>query len=377
MKVFRALSTIVIGVSVLSPMLFASPKSGAAETVFVMSNNADQNEVIAFTHSADGSAVAQNRYATGGRGSGGVNDPLESQGSLTLSEDHSLLFAVNAGSGDITVFRVNNNAGRLTFADRTSSGGSGPVAIAQHGNLVYVLNQGGAGSVVGFFIGHNGKLQPIPNSTAFLSANAVGGSSIAISPDGQTVAVVERLTNDIDTFHVNPNGTLAAIVTNPSPAPGAFSAQFAPDGKLVVSETGPAGQVGASAISSYSVLTNGTLSPVSQSVHTFGDANCWNAITPNGSFAYVSNAGSSNISGFTIGTGGVLTPIGPTILASNPAGSTNLDITISADGKFLYTLNATVGKIGLFAINSDGTLTELPQISGFPAAAGFNGIAAL
>lgn len=377
MRVSRALSTIAIAVSVLSSMAFASPKNRAAETVFVMSNNADMNEVIAFTHSADGSAVEQNHYATGGRGSGGVNDPLESQGSLTLSDDGSWLFAVNAGSGDITVFSVNSNAGRLTFADRTSSDGSEPVAIAQHGNLVYVLNQGGAGSVVGFFIGQNGKLRPISDSTAFLSANAVGGSSIAISPDGRTVAVVERLTNNIDTFHVNPDGSLAAIVTNPSPAPGAFSAQFAPDGKLVVSETGPAGQVGASAISSYSVLANGNLSPVSQSVHTFGDANCWNAITPNGSFAYVSNAGSSNISGFAIGTGGVLTPIGATILGSNPAGATNLDITISADGKFLYTLNATVGKIGLFAINSDGTLTELPQISGFPAAAGFNGIAAL
>lgn len=377
MRVSRALSTIILGVSVVSPMIFASAKSRPAETIFVMSNNADSNEVIAFSQSPDGSAVEQNHYATGGRGSGGVNDPLESQGSLTLSDDDSLLFAANAGSGDITVFRVNSNAGTVSFAERVSSGGSGPVAIAQHGNLVYVLNQGGAGSVVGFLVDKNGKLRPIPNSTAFLSANAEGGSSISISPDGQTVAVVERLANNIDTFHVNSNGTLAAIVINASPAPGAFSAKFAPDGKLFVSETGPAGQVGASAISSYTVLANGTISPVSQSVHTFGDANCWNAITPNGSFVYVSNAGSSNISGFAIGTGGVLTPIASTILASNPAGATNLDIAISTDGKFLYSLNATVGKIGVFAIHSDGTLTELPEISGFTAAAGFNGIAAL
>jgi 6-phosphogluconolactonase (cycloisomerase 2 family) len=145
---------------------------------------------------------------------------------------------------------------------------------------------------------------------------------------------------------------------------------------LIVSETGPAGQVGASAVSSYTVQPAGTLTTVSQSVPTFGDANCWNAVSPNGAHVYVSNAGSSNISGYAIGAGGGLTPIGATILASNPAGSTNLDITISSDGKFLYSLNAEVGTIGVFAIHPDGTLTETAEISGFPKAVGFNGIAA-
>ena len=340
-----------------------------------MSNNADKNEVLSFVLSADGSTVAQNSYDTHGRGSGGQNDPLESQGSLTLSGDRSLLFAANAGSGDVSVFRVDQ--GRLNFVNKEPSGGSEPVAIAQWQNRMYVLNQGGAGSVVGFQLGNGGDLQPIANSTAFLSATAVGGSSISISPDGQTLAVVERLANNIDIFHVNPNGTLAPIVVNPSPAPGAFSGRFAPDGKLIVSETGPANAVGASAISSYSVLQGGALSAVSQSVPTFGDANCWNAISPDGTHVYVSNAGSSNISGFTISSAGGLSGIGSTILASNPAGSTNLDITTSGDGKFLYSLNAEVGTIGVFSIHPDGTLSEVAEIPGFPKAVGFNGIAAL
>jgi 6-phosphogluconolactonase (cycloisomerase 2 family) len=116
---------------------------------------------------------------------------------------------------------------------------------------------------------------------------------------------------------------------------------------------------------------------VSQSVRTFGDANCWNAISPDGTHVYASNAGSSNISGFTIGAGGALTAIGSTILASNPAGPTNLDITTSGDGKFLYSLNAQVGTIGVFSIHPDGTLSEVAEIPGFSKADGFNGIAAL
>ena len=143
------------------------------------------------------------------------------------------------------------------------------------------------------------------------------------------------------------------------------------------SETGPAGGVNASAVSSYSVQANGTLTAVSQSVPTLGAANCWNAITPNGRSVYVSNAGSSNIAGFTIANDGSLAPIASTIVGSNPPGSTNLDITISGDGQYLFSLNATVGTLGVFAIRSDGTLDQPIEVEGLPPAAGENGIAAL
>jgi 6-phosphogluconolactonase len=372
LKAIRGLSTIVIGIGCLFPAMLASAQTRGTETFFVMSNNADKNQVIEFVHTSDGTVVAKETFDTQGRGTGGVNDPLEAQGSLTLSVDHSLLFAANAGSGDITVFQV--IGGRLIFLNRQASGGSNPVAIAQSQNRVYVLNQGGAGSIVGFQMGFGGQLLPIADSTAFLSANAAGGSSISISPDGQTLAVVERLTNNIDTFHINPNGTLGPIVVNPSAGVGAFSGRFAPDGKLIVSETGST----TSAISSYTVLSNGKLSAVTQSLTTDGDANCWNAITPNGAFVYASNAGSSNISGFSIGQSGALTALtSSSVVASNPENATNLDITVSGDGKFLYSLNATVGTVGVFAIQSNGTLTEVDEIPGFTATVGFNGIAAL
>ena len=46
------------------------------------------NEVICFRRAANGSLQQDDRFATGGRGTGGVAARLESQGSLTLSEDH-------------------------------------------------------------------------------------------------------------------------------------------------------------------------------------------------------------------------------------------------------------------------------------------------
>src|SRR5512143_1755969 len=80
--------------------------SGAQHGVFVMTNDAESNAVIAYERAPYGSLQNPKVYRTGGRGSGGTVDPLGSQGSLTLSDDGSVLLAVNAGSGTVSTFRV-------------------------------------------------------------------------------------------------------------------------------------------------------------------------------------------------------------------------------------------------------------------------------
>jgi 6-phosphogluconolactonase (cycloisomerase 2 family) len=344
----------------------------APHAVFVMTNDADENSVIAYERSREGTLSNPHRFSTGGRGSGGTIDPLASQGSLTLSAGGDWLFAANAGSGTVAVFRVLGS--RLLFTDRTPSGGSEPNAIAQHGKLVYVLNTAGSSSVVGFRL-DDGRLKRIDDSQRFLTGNTVNSSSIAFTPDGRFLVVTERATNNIDVFRVQGDGRLAPIVVNAAAAPGTFSAVFAPNGALIVSETGAGGPLG-STISSYSLASNGKLLPVSTGVPTLGDANCWNVVTPDGRFVYASNAASSSISGFRIGAHGELAPIGSTVVGVNPEGSTNIDVTISGDGRFLYSLNAGAGSVGAFAIQRDGSLVSLGTRGGLPAGAGLNGIAA-
>jgi len=376
LKVTRSLLMFAVGVGAAFPTLASAQPKDAVGSVFVMTNAADKNEVIAFERNANGALGDSVSYDTHGRGSGGVTDPLESQGSLTLSQDHSLLFAVNAGSGNITVFNVHKSAA-LSFLSKTPSGGAQPSAIAQSGGLVYVLNSGGAGSLVGFRVDSGGQLKEIKNSTAFLTGTTTGGASLAFSPDGQFLVVTERVANNIDVFHVQADGTLSPIVVNSNPAPGTFSVVFAPNGAAIVSETGPGGATNGSAISSYKVNSSGTLTAITHSLSTLAAGNCWNAITPDGTKVYVSNSGSDNVSGFNIGKDGTLTPIGGTILGNNPSGSHNVDIAITADGKFLYTINSQSGNIGVFGINQDGSLTNLGQAGDLPKSAGFNGIAAL
>ena len=375
-KAVRTLLLVALATSVVSTTRSNAQDqySNSKHAIFVMTNAVERNEVICFQREADGSLREAHSFATGGRGTGGGTDPLESQGSLTLSQDRSLLFAVNGGSSEISVFLVHGSD--LSLSDKVVSGGAEPNAVAQHGSLVYVLNVGGSSNVVGFKVHAGGRLKQIPNSTRFLTTNNSEAASLAFSPDGQFLLVTERATNNIDVFRVQADGTLGPIVVNHSPNPGAFSVTFAPNGAALVSETGPAGGNDASTISSYSVLANGTVFSIGAAVPTLGNANCWNAVTPDGRWVYVSNAASSTISGFTIGAAGTLTPIGPTVVGTNPSGSTNLDITVSADGKFVYTLNSGTGTIGIFAIQQDGTLNSLGEGTGLSAVAGFNGIAA-
>ena len=340
--------------------------------VFVMTNDAERNEIVAYDRTPYGTLQSPHRYDTGGRGSGGTVDPLGSQGSLTLSQDGAHLFATNAGSGNVSVFRVFGS--RLLLSDREPSGGSEPNAVAQHGRLVYVLNTAGSSSVVGFRL-VDGRLARIPDSLRFLSGNFVNSASLAFTPDGRFLVVTERATNNLDVFRVLADGRLSAISINPSAGPGAFSVAIAPNGAVLISETG-AGGPASSAISSYTIAADAKLLPVSISVPTLGAANCWNVVTPDGRFVYASNAGTSSIAGFAIAPDGSLSPIGATTVGTNPTGSANLDIAISADGHFLYSLNAGSGAIGMFAITPDGSLVNLGTRGGLPAAGGLNGIAA-
>jgi 6-phosphogluconolactonase (cycloisomerase 2 family) len=359
-------------VSLFAAGAIALPNLSAAEdddrgAVFVMTNAASGNQIDTFVRHENGSLRSAGAFATGGNGSGGTVDPLHSQGSLRLSPDHRFLFAVNAGSGTVSSFAVDGS--ELTLIDTAPSGGSSPTALAQWGNVLYVLNSGGNGNISGLHISGDGRLHPIENSTRNLSGTATSPTSLAFSPNGQFLVVTESATNNIDVFRLRPNGTLGPIAVNASAGATPFAALFAPNGALVVGNA-------SNTISSYKLEWNQTLDVISDALPTLGMATCWDVILPQGRAVYTANANSSNLSGFAIERNGSLSPIGATIVGSNPAGSANLDTAVSANGKFVYTLNAGTGAIGEFAVESDGDLTRFGEVDGLPASAGLNGIAA-
>jgi 6-phosphogluconolactonase len=105
---FFTAAAIVVSVVVQTAGVAAGqqPDGSNGPAVFVMTNNAAHNEVIAFPRAETGTLLNPVQFRTGGRGTGGTVDPLASQGSLQLSEDKAWLLVTNAGSGTLSVFRV-------------------------------------------------------------------------------------------------------------------------------------------------------------------------------------------------------------------------------------------------------------------------------
>ena len=115
--------------------------------VYLQTNDAERNEVVAFRREADGTLDALGSYATEGRGTGKPH--LPSQSSIVVSGDR--LLVVNAGSDEITLFAI--AAEGLSLLDRVGSGGTMPTSIAVRGTSVFVLNAGGEANVTGFSLG--------------------------------------------------------------------------------------------------------------------------------------------------------------------------------------------------------------------------------
>jgi 6-phosphogluconolactonase (cycloisomerase 2 family) len=133
--------------------------------VFTQTNDASCNHVVAFERDPDGSLTHAGEYATGGLGS---SNGLGSQGAVALSTDQRYLFAVNAGSNEISTFRVRGAS--LTLLDHTSSLGTRPVSVTEHGGVVYVLN---TDNLSGFRMDRRGHLVPLADGVLPLSASAV------------------------------------------------------------------------------------------------------------------------------------------------------------------------------------------------------------
>ena len=287
---------------------FAGPASaadlpgtaGAAPpAVFVQTDNPAGNQVIAFAQQPGGQLSQEQVVSTGGLGGAeaGANN-LASQGSLTYDPGHHLLFAVNAGSDTISVLSVEGRRVRLDQV--LSSGGEFPNSIAVHGNLVYVANAGGAGSVSGFSI-LGQHVVPIPGSARSLGLDDTnpsnfhtGPGQVIFSPNGSELLVnTKEATNSIDVFQVGPAGYLsAAPAVTPDDSSGPFAFAFTPSGQLVVAE------VAIAALHTFAFGPHGTLTSLAASVPDGQVAQCW-VIAADG-FYYVANAGSADLSEYTV-----------------------------------------------------------------------------
>lgn len=353
------LALVLSFLSINSQVAFAGNSQPGA--VYVQTNQAGGNEIAIFARSADGTLTLTDTVPTGGLGTG---SGLGSQGSVILSNDGRLLFTVNAGSNEISVFNIDPSG--LTWIDKVSSGGTRPTSLTLYKNLLYVLNAGGNGDITGFVVDQAGKLSPMAGSTRPLSGNATAPAQVSFSKDGSMLVVTERATNMIDTYMVGKDGLASGPMAHPSSGITPFGFAFTQQGALIVSEAF-GGAALASAVSSYDV-SNGGLNVISASVPTGQTAACWIAVSKNGKFAYSTNAGSGSVSAYRVETDGNLSLIdGAAGITGN--GTSPIDASVNNNGQYLYVLNGRTHNISAFAVQADGTLTSIGAFEGLPAGA--------
>ena len=343
---------------------------GRAGAVFVQTDNPAGNTIVAYTRTASGGLQQAGSYPTGGNGgatNGSVVNHLSSQGSLGYDRRAGLLYAVNAGSNTITVFRVRGD--RLFRSQVISSGGQFPSSITFHGNQVFVLNSWGGASIAGFReLG--GHLIPVPGWTRDLGLGTSSSTiftgtpgQIGFTPAGsQLVVTTKNAANTVDVFADGLFGPSAQPAVTSLPGTIPFGFTFDQYGHLALTETG------AGAVATFTIAPGGTLTQLG-SAATGQAATCWITASPEGAL-YASNAGSGTESTLVTEPDGTITQLGTT-----PADSGTTDAAVSSDGQYLYVQAGGPGNVNAYRIGSGGSLTETGSVT-VPGAVGGEGIAA-
>ena len=243
-----------------------------------------------------------------------------------------------------SVVHFGGTARPTTFVSATQLAAAIPAAAVASADTaaVAVTNPapgGGTSNAVNFAI--TGGTNPVPTINSLNPSGAVvGGTPFTLTVFGSNFvanSVVRwngsdrptafvssyRITAEIPASDIAATGTAAITVFNPEPSAGSSNA------------------------ATFTIATGGVYPRAV-------------AVDPTGKFAYVANAGSNNVSMYSIdATTGVLTSIG-----TIPAGSSPASVAIDPSGKFAYVANAgdfrEAGNVSVYTIDATtGALASL------------------
>lgn len=339
--------------------------AAGASDLYTLSNDPAANAVLRFEQQQDGSLDLVESFQTGGLGTGGG---LGNQGAITADDD--FLYAVDAGSDEISVFRF--DGADLVLVDNESSGGTRPVSLTIDRGVLYVVNAG-SDNIAGFRVGSDGRLAPIPGSGQGLSQSGTGPAQISFSKDGRNLIVTEKATQRILTFPVDRNGTAGPAQVFDSPGATPFGFAVTSGRRVLVSEAA-GGAPNASSVTSWKLSPKGELSIIDPVAATQQSAACWVIVTPNGRFAYTTNTASGSISAFRVRAGELLLQDADGVAATTGPGSAPIDMAVTPDGRYLHVLSSGSDEIVSFAIANNGSLASLAVNDNLPD--GANGLLA-
>ena len=383
-------------------------------TFYIVTNKAEGNSVVGYQKQG---RRYQNigEFQTGGTGTGDLevpalekdethplangDDPLISANSIAATADRSKVVVVNPGNASLSLMRVEEDYSLVSTSTAEASDPF-PISVAIFGDMVVAASVGvdnGHGSISAFRI-EGDKLVAVEGSRRDLQARP---STIAFSSDGEHVIVNELVTGKIKIFEVADNSFSAepvSMIDSPRANDERFQAipvGFAVRGNggddvILMSEArfltpdfmlrsaanetvlSPLYSWQTGSMSSYALRDDGQISLLSADVLT-GDAieggeiaNCWVALSADGTSLYAANALSSSISRFDIDSQGHAFLDELTAYKDESEALFFSDIEVSSDGKELYQLVGNKGEVMIFSIRRNGKLRHKQTVGGLP-----------
>lgn len=350
-----------------------------AKPNFVYTNNDidGPNTVSGFSVSADGQLtdIFGSPFLTGGIGFGGF---LFASNRITMHTDGNFVYASNAVSNDVSVFKINKQTGVLTlvegspFAIDGTSDGAIALGVTPDGRFLMAANFG-SNNITVFRIAKNGRLTQIKGSP--FTTNS-GPDGIRVSPNGKFLAVAEPNANQIEMFKINRrNGSITSLGVTPGQisVPGGGLAGVDIDSSNRLLYGGVANAVG-TIVDGYLISRHGELSAIPGAPFEVGLGTQNSNVVLIGylcgreKILFVSNQYSKTVTVFKVARNGRLTLVPGAPFAMN-AGFRPSGMAARWDGKLLYVANLS-NAISVFRVKKSGSLKE---VSGSPFSTGQSG----
>ena len=285
--------------------------------------------------------------------------------------------STSGGNGQIQAFAVDSQSGALRSGPAAAdSGGPNPVALAvssDHAHL-YAANQGN-NSVVHFTLASNGTLTKKDSVT--LTAPPV---YLAVNAAGTYLFVVSGTTSVTLTAYSLSSGTIGNVAAQESlTIPGFDTDAVIPTGVTALDDNSavyvtlydqsaynPGGTTTSTAnpgwIFGFTVGSGGALTPTPGGPYKAGVKPSALAADPTSRFVYVTDYASNQLVGYAVQSNGILSYLinGPFRTGNEPAA-----ITVDPRGKYLYVANSLDSTVSAFVIDlATGTPTAAVNVTG-------------
>lgn len=336
--------------------------------VYTLDNDSQRNSVAVYRRRENGSLMPLigSPFNAGGRGLMGGD--IDEQGAIRSAG--KFILAVNPGSDTIAVMEKTNRGLLHVEGSPFPSGGSTPLSLAVHGDMVYVANQAAefaspktAPNIAGFKLMKNGMLMPMEGAVVALP-KGMGPAQVEFTANGRVlVATAGFQAEDGDasrvyTFKVMPDGKLMAgegSPLKPEGATGTVGFSLSPNSDMAFVSTFKGSGVTAFSIDPSTAAIKQMGMPVGNDQR----AACWTVLSKDGKALYVGNFVSNSISAYSVMEDGKLALLG-SIPRRGASNKDTKDIALSPKGDYLYAVGSGERQISIFKVEANHLLTELP-----------------